>query len=260
MKRGRNNLYFVLSVCIFAFIFIFLAIYLYGKEVDRRVNERLSDNVVYKTEVVSDSGIAEVNTNNDNSVEVLNEDQKIKQVQTYSNAIKIPKINVVAYVSDGVSREDLAYGFGRYTDSAELGAKGNAVVAGHSSNIYNCLLNGLESSIEYMDKIVVWDKSGKKYNYYVLGTDVVEPDDFSIFDFNHNGDRQLTLFTCTDEGRKRFVVYAYTLPKDLVKLYNNSDVLSEYSSMLEKVNSYTQERITMELKHNLTDITQLLDD
>ena len=245
----QNNLMRLSSCIALSFFILFLFLMAYNLDIQRHIDADLEEHAIYtRVDAVSDTAIKEKSDESiDEIVEVLTEDQKIKKVKTYTSAISIPRIKVLAYVNDGVGKSALDFGFGRYTNSAELGTVGNTVVAGHSSNIYNCLLNGLEKKIQYMDKITVWNKNGKKLNYYVMNTKVVEPDDFSIFDAPGFG-KWLTIFTCTDNGARRFVVSAVCMDKSQIASIKNAPELSKLTDLESEITCYSMERISMELE------------
>lgn len=126
----------------------------------------------------------------------------------------IRKIGVDDIVVEGVSLARLAYGPGRYPDTAPIGGKGSTAIAGHrtgwGSPFYN--LNRLTTG----DTIVLITPR-TTYTYRVTkGNVVVGPNDYYVVngDPNSKAASKLTLTTCTPRytSKNRLIVWA-----DLVK-------------------------------------------
>ena len=58
------------------------------------------------------------------------------------------------------------------------------------------------------DEIILKDLSGKEVTYSVYTKYVVEPTDVSCTSQLTNGQREITLITCTNYGKERLVVKA----------------------------------------------------
>jgi LPXTG-site transpeptidase (sortase) family protein len=218
----------------------------YDSKIDKEVKANLAEH-----EITIDADEVDAKTvqesEDDSTVYDIGEDQKVKKVKSYVNVMDIPALNIKAYIYDGIGHDALTYGVGRYTNSAKLGANGNIVIAGHSSDIYNCILNGIHK-IKAWTKILIYDGKGKKHTYYVVDTDVIEPTNMTIFNQINKSYNQLTLFTCTEKGTKRFVVYAYEF-NDVKKLreFKKSKNSSLYNDLISVNESFVMERLTEEL-------------
>ena len=83
---------------------------------------------------------------------------------------------------------------------------GNYCIVGH--NYKNKKMFGKLSSIKNGDIVELTDNSGKTIKYAVYNKYVVEPDDVSCTSQLTNGNKEVTLITCTNYGKQRLVVKA----------------------------------------------------
>src|SRR6266853_1193375 len=102
--------------------------------------------------------------------------------------LSIPRIHLRAVVLEGTSRRSLLLGPGHLTGSADPGAVGNSVIAGHRDTFFRHV-----HSLKYGDDIYV-QKSRKLFHYVVTSKKVVEPTDLSVLQASKTG--ELTLITC----------------------------------------------------------------
>jgi len=119
----------------------------------------------------------------------------------------IDKIEVRMPVMDGVDDETLRVAAGRMPESGKLDKIGNVVLAGHRSYTFGKYFNRLDE-LEVGDTFRI--KTGKKtLEYKIFKKFIVEPDDFSILNYNKT-DKICTLFTCHPVviANKRLVVQA----------------------------------------------------
>ncbi|MCA1834272.1 MAG: class E sortase [Actinomycetota bacterium] len=126
----------------------------------------------------------------------------------------IPSIGIDDIVVQGVTLYALAYGPGHYPDSADIGAKGTAAIAGHrtgwGSPFYN--LNELGTG----DTVILKTVHGTFTYRVTRGNVVVHADDYQVIrgDPNSDAETKLTLTTCTPRytSKNRLIVWA-----DLIK-------------------------------------------
>ncbi len=105
----------------------------------------------------------------------------------------IDKIDVRMPVMTGVDDETLRVAAGRMPESGKLDKIGNVVLAGHRSYTFGKYFNRLDE-MKVGDTFKI--KTGKKtLEYKVFKVFIVEPDDFSILNYNKT-DKICTLFTC----------------------------------------------------------------
>ena len=175
---------------------------------------------------------------NDLTIEVLTEDQKIGSIKKGTPIIRIPSLDITVPVVNGTDSYSLRLGAGKFSHSVNMGENGNFAVAGHSSTIYNCIFNDLES-IKISDKIECFDARGVQYNYYVTNTFKTDPSNIDVT-YSSN-ESVMTIVTCTDGGRNRFIVSAKLMTDKQFKKYRNNikhklvlkakEIASEYTSV-----------------------------
>jgi len=102
--------------------------------------------------------------------------------------LSIPRIHLRAVVLEGTSRRSLLLGPAHLTGSADPGAIGNSVIAGHRDTFFRHV-----HSLRYGDDIYV-QKSRKLFHYVVTSRRVVPPTDTSVLRSSDSG--ELTLITC----------------------------------------------------------------
>lgn len=190
-----------LGVCLlFLGIYLFYDDYSYGVELSKGVETELIDNHII--EVTSQPKNDKKSDKSDAGK------KKVNKKKVYKNVLEIPDLNLTAPILPDISRDSLRKGVGLYPDTKGLGEKGNCVIAGHSSLIYNCIFDSLHN-IKLGTKIEAYDEKSNKYVYTVTEIkEKVEPTDVSVLESKDMDNSYLTLLTCTDYGKKRFVVVA----------------------------------------------------
>lgn len=83
---------------------------------------------------------------------------------------------------------------------------GNYCIVGH--NYLSGKMFGKLSSTEIGDEVFLTDLNGNKVTYVVYNRYIVEPTDVSCTSQLTNGQREITLITCTNYGKQRLVVKA----------------------------------------------------
>lgn len=136
-------------------------------------------------------------------------------------SIVIPKIGASARILANVdpSNEDdfipkLLEGVAHAQGSVFPGIKGNTYIFAHSADNfwdagrYNAIFYLLKD-LEEGDEIVIFYQ-GKRYNYYVTGSQIVEPEEVHFITEAKTGVEQLVLQTCWPPGTawKRLLVFA----------------------------------------------------
>ena len=117
--------------------------------------------------------------------------------------IEIPSIDIRYPVMEGTGSEILNAGIGHIPETAGIGEVGNCVLCGHNGSRYGTFFTPL-NRIAIGDEVSIMDKNGQTHIYEVTGTDVVNPYDNSIK--TQGMEKELTLFTCYEQGTMRFVV------------------------------------------------------
>jgi len=124
----------------------------------------------------------------------------------YTEAIlRIPSLNIEYPVLSDTSDELLKISLNKVwgPDPNEVG---NYVIAGH--NYKSGKMFGKLSGISIGDELEVEDLSGRKITYKVYDTYIVNPDNTQCTSQLTNGKREVTLITCRNSGKQRFIVKA----------------------------------------------------
>lgn len=137
--------------------------------------------------------------------------QKRKRIK-YTNGdgdkiaiMEIPSISLQSIIVEGTNMDDLRYYLGHFKNTAMPGINGNFSIAGHSSTIYNEILNELYK-VNIKDEIKIKTLTGE-YDYIITKKFVVEPTEIGVLDQDENK-KSMTIVTCTDKGKKRLIVKA----------------------------------------------------
>lgn len=225
-KKKAYKVNFLFSIFL---ICILVSLYIYA-EYDRNKSEEVSQAILENMGTMEDTTVADNNI----LVVVLDDDGEgdpddnnsyvppqtnNREVQTTNNGYKyvvvgtvnIPKINVKYPIFDGE------------TDSAqeteallkisptkfwgpEPNEVGNFCIVGH--NYRNKKFFSKVPTLTTGDIVEVTDLSGKTINYRVYNKYQVDPTDVSCTTQLTNGNKEVTLITCTDDSKYRVVVKA----------------------------------------------------
>ncbi|EDS78597.1 sortase [Clostridium botulinum C str. Eklund] len=119
--------------------------------------------------------------------------------------IDIPSIDLQSVIVEGMKKEQLRYYLCHFEDTAMPGENGNFSIAGHSSFIYNEILNNLYK-VNVGDVIKLTTKKGE-FNYFITKKFIVEPNEIEVLEQNENK-KTMTIVTCSNRGKKRLIVTA----------------------------------------------------
>lgn len=121
--------------------------------------------------------------------------------------IKIPKTDIEYPILDQVSIRSLEASIGYiYGTGDGLNTVGNCVLVGH--NYRNGTFFSNNKKLEKGDKIYITDSSGKKVTYVVTKKYETSTNDFDYATRDVNGKREISLSTCTDDTKKRLIIWA----------------------------------------------------
>lgn len=115
---------------------------------------------------------------------------------------EMPDYNIRVGITEGTSMSQLRYSLGHFTETPFVGENDNCAICGHSSTIYDCVLDEIHNA-KLGDKMIVHTKD-KKYTYYITSIEVVAPN--ATYVLSSTGKEQLTVITCIEGGTKRLVV------------------------------------------------------
>lgn len=117
--------------------------------------------------------------------------------------VEIPSLDLKYPIFEGATSVELAEGIGHLTETTGLCEKGNCVLAGHNGSSRGTYFTHL-SEIELGDTVLVTNKEKETHEYKVKEYRVVQPYDAWVTEAS--SEEQLTLFTCSEHGTKRFAV------------------------------------------------------
>ena len=119
--------------------------------------------------------------------------------------IRIPKTGIKYPIIAEYSRNALEKGI-----CLEYGSgpnePGNTVLAGH--NYLNSLFFSKNKNLQKGDKIYITDIYGVTVEYTIYKKYTTKPTDTSYYFRDTNGEPELTLATCSNNGTKRLILYA----------------------------------------------------
>lgn len=117
--------------------------------------------------------------------------------------INIPKINIDKYILEETTKEALELGVTKVC-GPNINKTGNFCIAGHN---YGDTF-GWISSLETGDEIYITDTYDRTLKYQVYEINRVDPYDTSSLSQDTNGEKEITLITCTFGAAKRVIVKA----------------------------------------------------
>ena len=119
--------------------------------------------------------------------------------------LKIPSLGIEYPVLSSTSKELLKVSLNKYW-GPNPNRHGNFCIIGHNYN--DSIFFGNLNKIQNGEIIQLTDMSGEMLEYEVYDTYTVNPDDTSCTSQLTEGEKQITLITCTSTGKQRFVVKA----------------------------------------------------
>lgn len=119
--------------------------------------------------------------------------------------IEIPKLNLSSYILSETNQKTLkVYVTKLY--GPEINKVGNFCIAGH--NYRNNKMFGGIKNLEIGDEITLTDTYDRSIKYQVYDSYKTNPKDVSCLNQETNGEREITLITCTTGAIKRVIVKA----------------------------------------------------
>ena len=219
-KKVMYKMFFIISVLC---VIVLSSYYIYA-EYDRNKNEEISHEIlagiIDNTVIKSDDGILRVileDETNTNEMQLQDESQEGQQDDTQSYqanngktykteaTLNIPTLGINYPVLSETSEELLKVSLNKFWGPAPNDI-GNYCIVGH--NYTNKKMFGKLSEIKNGDTVELTSISGQQVTYVVYNQYIVEPDDVSCTSQLTNGQRELTLITCTNHGKQRLIVKA----------------------------------------------------
>lgn len=211
-KKIYQFAFFISIIC----VFMLSSYYIYA-EYDRNKSEEVSQEIlagIDDTTINEDDGILRVALEADDQEQDViieeqnNENKYVTQSgQSYITeaVLNIPSLGINYPVLSETSEELLKISLNKFWGPSP-NEVGNYCIVGH--NYKNKKMFGKLSEIKNGDVVELTDNSGKTVKYAVYNKYVVEPDDVSCTSQLTNGNKEVTLITCTNYGKQRLVVKA----------------------------------------------------
>ena len=118
--------------------------------------------------------------------------------------IKIKSVNLKNVIVESTDKKYLNHHVCHFENSAMPGEDGNFALAGHSSTYYyNQVFNELHK-VKIGDEIII-KTINDEFTYTITETIVVESDEIEVLDQDMTK-KEITLVTCTNGGKQRFIV------------------------------------------------------
>ena len=171
--------------------------------------------VLDETEETPQENVINVNNSKEQEQQETNQGTIYKTKEGYQykkiGNINIPKINVNYTILDGVTdSEKETEALLKISPTKFWGADpneiGNFCIVGHNyrnTKFFSKVLNLINGDI-----IEITDSSGKTLRYSVYNKYEVVPEDLSCTSQLTNGQREITLITCTNDSKMRVIVKA----------------------------------------------------
>lgn len=209
--QTKRKIINIVLVLIIFFIFTFLGIEeikelnVKNKNYDTQ-NISTKINNVYDKEKIEDVNKSK-NEENENIKTNYEKEEIIKEYKGYDVLAKleIPKINLETYVLKTYSSKALEISVVKFW-GAEPNTIGNFCIAGHNFKNKNMFHNLKELNIG--DNLFIIDNNIGKVEYEIYNIYKVYPEDVSSLSQETQGEKQVTLITCTNNSSKRIIVKA----------------------------------------------------
>lgn len=170
-------------------------------EIENIINE---SNNIETTNTISQTNISDTNKiNNENNTNVYKTSNGEKY--TIIARLKIPSINIDMNVLSSTSNALLKISLNKYW-GANPNEVGNMCIVGH--NYENGTHFSNLSKVKLGDTIEIIDNNNITLKYTVYDTYIIDPYDTSCTSQLTNGKTEITLITCHNSGKQRFVVKA----------------------------------------------------
>lgn len=212
-----------LSCMVFTGVCIILAEFFVNLELKKKYQEIADSHKIVRNNTPTDALETEASDEEVEAklsqVEMLDSNQIARKVSSYTSVLEIPDYDVLCYIYPDTDVESLVYGVGWYKTTKHIGEKGICAVAGHSSSVYNCIMNKAQD-IKFMENFYVYDEEGVKHTYYVTGTYIVPPT--ATGELYSTGEEEYSIFkiiTCTAGGSQRLIIEGTELSEKEVEDY-----------------------------------------
>lgn len=206
-KKWIVNLFFIL-------IFLgTLSFFIKERNIENKIIENKLRESNYNIENVSsdiskeDGKNITNSTNNINGTKQYEKENIIEEYKGYDVIAKleIPKINLETYVLKTYSEEALKISVVKFW-GADPNREGNFCIAGHNFKNNNMFKN--LKKLEIGDNLFVIDEKQGRIEYEVFDVYKVLPENVECLSQETNGEKQVTLITCTNDSKERIIIKA----------------------------------------------------
>jgi len=169
-------------------------------------NASVEDNTLINNQIITGENIVVDQNNNQNNTSTS------KKVKFYDDFvmigyIEIPKTGIEYPILTETTAEALDASVGvLYPTNPILNTTGNVVIIGHNYRNGKFFSNNKKLSVG--DKINITDEEGKKLTYTIYEIFETTPEDTAYITRNTEDNIEISLSTCTDDGKKRLVILA----------------------------------------------------
>lgn len=187
----------------------FNQIYANGNEKENQIDSNTTlENVLIPIINIVDDGNSSTGTDNNNTTNNSGNNNKPTVQMAGQNVmgkIEIPKTDCRYPILENATAKamekavGIVYGVG-------LNQPGNTTISGH--NYRNGLFFSNNKKLTNGDKIYITDNSAKTVTYTIYDKYETTEEDGSYLQRNTGGRREITLVTCTDDGKRRTIIYA----------------------------------------------------
>ncbi len=197
----------IISILLITIIFItFIAI----KIINNNDIEEIQSNDIQQEDLKIENKYNEINVIKTNAKTNNNDENKIDfpteiEGTEVIGKVEIPKINLVTYILAETSKETLNKSVTKLC-GPKVNGLGNLCITGHNYNNKNMFKDLKELDIG--DNIFITDTKGNKIEYLVYDKYKVYPKETECLSQETEGEREITLITCTSGAIKRLIVKA----------------------------------------------------
>lgn len=165
---------------------------------------------LYRNEKQAKQVISNITDSLENSDEAIAEINQQIQGNKVVGIIKIPEINLEYPILETTSKETLKLSITKFWGN-KINEIGNVTLAGH--NNLNGTMFGKLNKLKNGDVIELTDIQNTTLKYEVFKTYIIDPNDITCILPEQEGTREITLITCTNGNKNRFIVKAREIKK-----------------------------------------------
>lgn len=216
--KKRKKMYRLEFFASLILVFVFSGWYMYSKveqNTKEAISQEIKDQIVIND--IQDETVAEnkpLVVSFDDDTEVIDEvaEEPITNASytgsngvtyTYESILTIPKIGIEYPILSDTDDELLKISLNKFWGGSP-NSVGNYCIVGH--NYKSGKMFGKLSQIYNGDKVYLKDLSGKTVEYKVYDRYIVYPEDVACTSQVTNGLREMTLITCTNQGKQRLII------------------------------------------------------